>query len=404
MKKKEIKYAVVLVLVFLAAVLFEIYRPKPVDWSPTLSNRDRIPYGTHVLYSLMSELFPGQQVVESRVPAYNFLQEDSTLRAHYIFIAEHVALDGNDAGSLLGFAAAGNSVFIASRYMYALWPLLDSLHVHVRDTLTWDSMLRRDTTAVFVNPQLNTQPYYFRRMAHPEFFVADSLCDMTILGKNGMDAPNFVRVKHGEGAFYLHLLPLAFSNYHILNDTTSGYAFKALSYLPPDRTVIWDEYVNQGRVGDQSMLRVVMSFPPLRWAYYVTVFGILLFVIFESKRRQRVIPVIRPLKNTTLEFLDVVSRLYFQKQDHKNMAHKKIVFFMEQIRTQYNLLTNRLDEDFAAALSRKSGYPADRTKYLIWKINQIDRQNAITAEELLKLNEEIENFYTNIRQGNDSSR
>ena len=136
-----------------------------------------------------------------------------------------------------------------------------------------------------------------------------------------------------------------------------------------------------------------MSEVALRWAYYITIFVILLFVLIEGKRRQRIIPVIKPLGNTTLEFVNVVSRLYFQKQDHRNMTRKKIVFFLEHVRTRYQLATNKLDDAFAISLSHKSGYPLEKTKYLIWKIQQIDIAGNITADDLLKINGDIEDFY-----------
>ncbi len=390
MRKGEIRYLVILCLLFVAVILFEIYRPKPIDWSPTLSNKDKIPYGTYVLYSVMDELFPEQEIIETREPVYNFLENDTSLLAHYIFIASQLNFDSNDINRLLDFVSTGNSVFISAQYMYSLWPLLDSLHVQVRDTMTWTT---HDSTMIFTNPRLNTQPYCFRKLPGGGFFEADSLANVTVLGKNGLGGANFIKASHGEGVFYLHTVPLAFSNYYVLNDSTSDYAFKALSYLPPDRPVVWDEYANQGRKDEKSMMRVIMAQPAMRWAYYIIIFGMLLFVIFEGKRRQRVIPVIRPLRNTTLDFLNVVSRLYFQKQDHKGIAHKKIIFFLEQVRSQYHLPTNRLDDEFVETLSQKSGYPLDKTKYLIWKISQTEKQNSLVVDDLMKLNDEIENFY-----------
>jgi hypothetical protein len=273
--------------------------------------------------------------------------------------------------------------------------LLDTLHIQVKDTLAF---ALRDSLKVytsFTNPQLGGRKYDFQRLfQNTSFFEFDSLtASTTVLGRNSLGGPDFIRAGFGDGAFYLHLQPLAFSNYCVLNDTTSDYAFKALSYLPAGRKVIWDEYAARGREGESSILRVVMDRAALRWAYYIAIFGILLFVIFEGKRRQRVIPVIKPVQNTTLEFVNTVSRLYFQKQDHTGIAHKKIVFFLEHIRTQYHLPTGKLDGDFAEALSHKSGYPPEKARYLTWKLRHTADAGSITAEELLKLNDEIEDFY-----------
>jgi len=396
MSKLEIRYTVILCLLFVGFVLFEIYKPKPVDWTPTLSNKDKIPYGTFVLYSMMDELFPDQTVIESRIPAYNRLKGDSALQANYIAISNnlnHTVFDENDARALLQFASAGNSVFIAAENMYS--PLLfDTLHIRIKDTLTFPLRDSMKLYTSFTNSQLGSRQYQFQRVIQNTSFFEfkSSSASAVVLGRNSLGAPDFVRVDFGKGAFYLHLHPLAFSNYYLLNDSTSDYAFKALSYLPPNRKVIWDEYIKRGRDYNENIMHVIMEKEALRWAYYIAIFGILLFVLFESKRRQRIIPIIKPLQNTTLEFVHVVSRLYFQKQDHCGIARKKVIFFLEQIRTQYHLPTNQLDEEFAETLSHKSGYPLEKTKYLIWKIRQLENAHNITAEDLLKLNDEIKNF------------
>jgi len=393
MSKTEIRYAVILCLLFAGFVLFEINKPKPVDWTPTFSNSDKIPYGTYILYSMMDTLFPGQTLAESRIPAYNRLKGDTTLQANYIAISKDFTFDKNDIHALLHFAEAGNSIFIAAQNMQA--PVLsDTLHFRVSDTPTF---LFRDSLKLFtsfVNQQLGDRQYNFQRLyLNTSFFEFDSLAiSVVVLGRNSLGSPDFVRIGFGRGAFYLHLQPLAFSNFFLLNNTSSDYAFKALSYLPANRNVIWDEYIKRGRAGDESIMRVVMEKEALRWAYYISVFGILLFVVFEGKRRQRIIPVIRPLQNTTLEFVQVVSRLYFQKQDHRGIARKKVTFLLEQIRIQYHLPTNHLDEEFAEMLSYKSGYPLEKTKFMVWKLRQVERIGSITAEDLLRLNDEIEDF------------
>ena len=60
----------------------------------------------------------------------------------------------------------------------------------------------------------------------------------------------------------------------------------------------------------------------------------------QGKRKQRIIPVITPLKNTSLEFVETIGRLYYQKGTRSGIAHKKIIFFLDFIRTRYNIATN----------------------------------------------------------------
>ena len=54
-------------------------------------------------------------------------------------------------------------------------------------------------------------------------------------------------------------------------------------------------------------------------------------MIFNAKRRQRVVPIINPLPNTTLDFTKTIGNLYYQEGNHQNIVDKKIIYFLEKI-------------------------------------------------------------------------
>jgi hypothetical protein len=116
-------------------------------------------------------------------------------------------------------------------------------------------------------------------------------------------------------------------------------------------------------------------------------------MIFEMKRRQRIIPVIRPLANTTVEFIHTIGNLYFQSGAHKNIAEKKINFFMDQLRSKYWVNTSHLDESFATTLSKKTGKSEEESRSLVRFLNLVRSKDVITAEELMELNKRIERFH-----------
>src|SRR5205085_7557129 len=130
-----------------------------------------------------------------------------------------------------------------------------------------------------------------------------------------------------KGNFYLCSTPVFFSNIQLLTLCNNDFAYKALSYLPIN-DIIWDEYQKQGAEGEDSLLRAVLAHESLKWAYYIALGSVVLFIIFEAKRRQRIIPIIEPLANSTLEFTRTLGNLYLSKGDHKNIAAKKIQYFL----------------------------------------------------------------------------
>ncbi|MEJ7677787.1 MAG: hypothetical protein WKG06_07955 [Segetibacter sp.] len=63
--------------------------------------------------------------------------------------------------------------------------------------------------------------------------------------------------------------------------------------------------------------------------------GLLLYVLFEMKRRQRIIPVITPLKNSTLDFVKTVASVYYNEKDNNGIADKKVNYFLEFVRSRF---------------------------------------------------------------------
>jgi hypothetical protein len=87
---------------------------------------------------------------------------------------------------------------------------------------------------------------------------------------------------------------------------------------------ILDEYYKPNKFrAAQTPLRYILSVPAYRWAYYVAIFSILIYVVVYARRQQRIIPIIEPFKNLSLEFARTVGTLYYQQKDHRDLAEKK---------------------------------------------------------------------------------
>ena len=385
-----------LLLTVVAYGLFEYYRPKPIDWTPTYSNKDKIPFGTKATYELLPDVFKNEKVTQLRVPIYNYLSENPTLpKSNYIFVCREFIIDLNDQKQLLNYAKRGNNVFISAYY----FP--DSL----TKTLGIIAMLKdptlRDTALVmnFVNPALSKKGgYVFAQDDGRNYFLVKKPENVTILAKNARNEPIFLKIKYGKGAFYLHNLPLALTNYYALPFKTSDFAFKSLSYLPV-LPVYWDEYLKQGRFGEdeQSIFRYIMTQPPLTWAYYLILFGLLLYAIFAGKRTQRIIPVLPAPKNTSLEFVETIGKMYFQQGDHDNIAEKKIQHLLLYIRERFGLRTHEIDKEFIEDLIQKTGLPRMDIELLFSEIAHAKRTVSLSEFALLSLHHRIEDFYERVK-------
>jgi hypothetical protein len=213
-----------------------------------------------------------------------------------------------------------------------------------------------------------------------------------VLGTNDDDKVNFLRIKYGEGNFLLNTVPLAFTNYHLLNSKNNDYVYKALSHLPVQKT-FWDDYYKDGNKYTTSMLQYVLWQQALKWAYFIILVSVFLFILFYGRRKQRIIPVIPPLANTTVEFVKTVGSLYYQQKDYKNIAEKKISYLLDYIRNKYLIRTGEFDEDTVKKISEKSLIPYRKLKSLLNEIQKIKFNLNISEEDLINLNYQIEKFY-----------
>ena len=116
-------------------------------------------------------------------------------------------------------------------------------------------------------------------------------------------------------------------------------------------------------------------------------------MLFNAKRRQRIIPVIEPLKNTTTEFVHSVSTIHYEARDFNGIIQKKIKYFLEHVRSKYFLSTEKLDDDFIEKLTLKSGKSKDDIRKLITTVINMRSHTGGTNVTLSNLNKQLEKFY-----------
>lgn len=390
---KDWKYFLYLAVVIGIFVVAQLGRTSQYDWSITYSHEDKNPFGTLALQQFFTS--SGFQLKNSYKTLYEL--KDSITSSQGIFILTSTMNSGKeDTEVLLNHVANGGEALIAADYFSGT--LSDTLGLFCYDNLFKDKELFvRDDTATlhFVNPSFDsTQTFPFRRDNIHNYIGRIDSTAATVIAKNEINQAVMVRINHGKGKIFLVCTPMIFTNIHLLSGENYKFAEGILSFLS-SKNIVRTEFYHLGRMEAGSPLRFVLNNESLRWAYYITILALLLFIFFEAKRKQRIIPEIKPLSNSTLEFVSTIGNLYYQKGDHKNMAEKKILFLFDQIRNQYYLNAHQRGENFAELLSKKSGYPLLETTQLLNSIDRILSSDRIGAEDLKELNQRIEKFWRN---------
>ncbi len=394
-RSKIALYSIGAIIVLL--MIAEVTKPKALSWRNSYSAADKIPLGCYVLYNEL-ETFTSNLVETSDKSIYETLMDNPDLtNTTLILINDYISIEDEGSDALLKFVENGNSVFMSTGYVYGNFA--DTLNIEMdRD---YDGFLKQPTFSTFINKNLKANERLFDDVIENSYIISVDSTKATALGymineDKSVKELNFIRTPFGEqgGAFYIHSNPFAFSNYHMLNDK-ADYAATVLSFTPENNAILWDNYYKSGRKVIKSPLRFVLSNPALKWTFYIGLLGLTIFVIFKGKRTQRIIPVVEPLKNSTVEFTQTIGDLYYQHGDYSNIIHKKITYFLEFIRATYYLETNEFSERFIQKLAVKSSNTVQDTKSLIDLITFLKSKNNHSEKELIALNKQIEHFTKN---------
>jgi hypothetical protein len=390
-------YVGLLILLFVGIIAIEFSTPPPINWQKTYNETHKIPYGTFVFYEALEQLFPESKVQDIKVTPFEYFDdyyswEDSSYltTGTYMLIDGFADIDDTSAQELLDFASFGNDIFISSNYFPQI--LSDSLGFDTQNDYTF----KGKAEFTFTSPSFENDSISIDKGLSNIYFSEIDTLYTTVLGhQKFVDSTyvNFIRTSWGEGYFYLHLQPIAFTNYQLLKKNNKKYASSVMSYLSDD-TIYFDSRNKLGQELGSSPLRFILSQPPLRWAWYLVLITTLLFMIFNAKRKQRIVKVITPLKNTTVDFTKTIGNLYYETKDHDNLIEKKITYFLEYIRRVYYVDTQLLDDKFVKNLSLKSGRDQVKVKKLINQIVYLKAKTPCNEGDLLRLNKAIEDFYT----------
>ncbi len=400
MDKKTKIYAVLFVLLIFGYIYLESTKKQPINWFPSYVAKHKIPLGTYVLNKELSTIFPSNNIEIVSIPPYVYLQ-DSTRIGTYFFVDEALNFGDAEFLRLMKFVARGNDVFISTHGMN-----IDTLNFETERLVSKNL----DEKVFFkqLNKAFKGKEYTYDRPFINQVFTKIDTTNTTILGITGYvnsneerteEGINFVKHSYGKGNFYLHTFPEVFTNYTILNETNHQHTANILSYLRDDIPILWDAYYKTGKSKITSPLQYLLGSKYLKWAYYMALIGVLIFVIFEGKRKQRSIPIITPLKNQTVAFTRTIANMYFEKQEHKNIAEHKISYLLEFIRVKLHIPTTKLDGVFYENVALRSGNSLEDVIKLFKFCDTIHLKNQITNEELIKLNSLIEKFKKTIQYG-----
>ena len=396
----------ILLGIVVVAVLFLLSnsgsKNRQFDGRVTFLKRDKIPYGTYVAYESLGTLFPGARISANRQePGYWDSLSNYDADQALIVVTPHFNANEDEMKKLIKFVENGNDVFISTMNIsYDATQLLgcdgnsEEGMMYYFDQTEGSDLI----SLTLAKPPFPSRPAYTYPGKRFDFYFARlDTSTATVLGYDKDNKPNFIHLRAGEGNLFVHLAPMAFTNYFLLHKNNISYYENVLSVLSPKiNRIAWDEYFANKRKEPAKSSNWISGFlkhPSLKWALLTALLSLLVYVLMEMRRKQRYIPVIAKPRNDSLEFVKTIGRLYHDKGDHRNLCKKMSAYFLEHIRNKYKLT---FDENFEKNLQAKTGANPGDIENIVSFIRQLDTMSTVSDKQLAWFHKQLENFYKSV--------
>lgn len=460
--KSSRNFLFAMLVLFVLFCLLQVNLPKKFVWSPTFSHVDKQPFGCFVFDSVLTQSLPNGYHVTKKT-FFQLDQEHAKEKISVLMVVDQQDLKQLDVKYLCNIARRGGKVMVVASssfddgrnadtvvvdelertfkvkiedgLYFSLRGILAGLKAHdndMYDTIYWnnrETMYAAQSYRMFYNmvggtlfvdsvPKvkrlaytLSTAGYDYK---HDSLYVGDFTSFDTIVDEKERieridtfaikKVPTAVSVPYGKGEVIFVSSPLLFTNYGMLEGNTFVYIFRLMSYLADLPVYRTEAYVKTDAmlVAEQSPFREFIKRPPLRWALYLALLGVVLFMIFTARRRQRVIPIMSKPANRSLEFIQLIGTLYYQRKDHVDLVRKKFKLFAEELRKTAGVDISDVNTDDREylLLAEKTGMNSDRLKKVIRQIRLVlHSEGNISVEEMRSLIDAMDTIVRHAKNG-----
>lgn len=323
----------------------------------------------------------------------------------YVFAGDKFSLYQQEFTNILANVAAGSDLFLSYHELtenireqffhdiYIQWHFEEEVTVY-NDKQSFDlySVYQTDTVARVWN------------LIRPENVIDTNYTVVSAM----METPNFIKLKLGKGFIYLHTNPELFYNYQLLSKDGFRHAQFVIGTFRKGHAVKWlelgrlrddfgnsDTEVMEGQDGreDNSLLLLLFSHKELLVALLLVILGILLYLIFRTKRYWPVIPYLPKSKNRSLDFADTMTAVYFNQQSPYSILIVMRKNFRANISRHFFLDISKSDNAREIRLlSEKSGVEISQLEILVTMLENVKMQ-AVTYEYIQDVARRQRQFY-----------
>lgn len=390
---KQNRVIYIVLFLFLVALFTITSNDKSSNWDLSLLPDDQKPFGTFLFDTLMTENFK-EKYTKSDETFYQ-LKNSITQSKTVIVVSDNLNIKPDDIHEIKESVQQGDRFIIAANNFNQA--LCDSFDLTSRSFFSikpfWEKD-ESDTEKSMLN-LLDDHNLVFDFVEVEDGLINNYFEDppsesKVILENRGH--PIAFRMQEGSGSIDFCSSPYLFTNYFILsNSKATNYL---LSNIHTDRVVSAFRYLKYEK-SEESIFKNIYKNRALKSIFIILLVLFILFFAFGTKRKQRIIPVITPLKNASLEFAKLMGRMYFLRGNHRDLCLKKASYLKDYLaQSHFIQFADQDTEHLYQVIAAKTNVELQTVHKLFNRMEQIAKNKSnITEQELHYLIKMMDLFY-----------
>lgn len=371
------------------------------DWNKKFDFQSKDPKGLYLFFSLIKFKNPKRPIYDINSP-YKF---DSLLRlknnATFIFIGDSIGLLDKELKQLLDKSAKGSSILFSSNELGS--NITDTLFSFYRTGFHFNEYAKYrfdGKNAIFYGRiQNDTIPIEWN--GYKELVPNMGQLDELVRHQN---LSTFVRLKQGKSDIFLQSNPEPFTNYQLKHKDGFEHANFVIDQLPKDAPIYFvsmaqvhfnsedDATDDEGAEAEQNLLELILSNRILLNTMVIVLCGAILFVVFRSKRRRAIIPIIQKQQGVTKTFVETIASIFLNKQNPYSVLQIQRKNFYDTVMRYYYVDLQRNNElGTLNLLAEKTGYPLEKIQKLLKELRY--ENQAIGNDYIQQISKLQHDFY-----------
>ena len=368
------------------------------NWSERYGLENKHPFGLHLFFHLVKLKNPKQRIVQISTK----YQYDSIIKlkekATFYMIADTVGLMPKESERLQERLLEGSSLLLSASLFSE--KLLNTFSIRLRPAFVYEKSVKfhfnADTVrfhSIFQNDTIYDEWYCFKKVLNESEYPVSDLIRFQNLS-------SLLKLKLPESTVLIHSNPTTLQNINAKSKNAFRYINFILNQLPTKQTIYFVDFArvqNKGEEEEQiepenNLMQLIYENRILLNSMMLLFFTGLLFVIFRTKRRREVVPVIPQEVNITKAFAETIGSIYLNKQNPSSiLALQRKNFFDTVYRYYYVDLSKKREETIIKSLAEKTNYDFNELNHLISHLATENKE--VGNDYIIKLSKLQYDFY-----------